>query len=72
MQYFFRILNYPTNTMILIIGSIHVVDSVLTKSAASNFLTKQDYDLIVLDVKHHKAQDAVGTEVGGEDILSVR
>ncbi len=28
----------------------YVVDSVLTKSAASNFLTKQDYDLIVLDV----------------------
>ena len=27
----------------------YVVDSVLTKSAASNFLTKQDYDLIVLD-----------------------
>ena len=28
----------------------YVVDSALTKSAASNFLTKQDYDLIVLDV----------------------
>ena len=28
----------------------YVVDSVLTKSAASNFLTKQDYDLIVLDI----------------------
>ena len=26
------------------------MDSALTKSAASNFLTKQDYDLIVLDV----------------------
>ena len=26
------------------------VDSALTKSAASTFLTKQDYDLIVLDV----------------------
>lgn len=28
----------------------YVVDSALTKSAASDFLTKQDYDLIVLDV----------------------
>lgn len=28
----------------------YAVDSALTKSAASNFLTKQDYDLIVLDV----------------------
>ena len=28
----------------------YVVDSALTKSAASNFLSKQDYDLIVLDV----------------------
>ena len=28
----------------------YVVDSALTKSTASNFLTKQDYDLIVLDV----------------------
>ena len=28
----------------------YVVDSALTKSAASSFLTKQDYDLIVLDV----------------------
>ena len=28
----------------------YAVDSSLTKSAASNFLTKQDYDLIVLDV----------------------
>ena len=28
----------------------YVVDSALTKSAASNFLIKQDYDLIVLDV----------------------
>ena len=28
----------------------YVVDSALTKSAASNFLTRQDYDLIVLDV----------------------
>ena len=28
----------------------YAVDSALTKSAASSFLTKQDYDLIVLDV----------------------
>lgn len=28
----------------------YVVDSALTKSAASDFLTRQDYDLIVLDV----------------------
>ena len=28
----------------------YVVDSALTKSAGSDFLTKQDYDLIVLDV----------------------
>ena len=28
----------------------YAVDSELTKSVASNFLTKQDYDLIVLDV----------------------
>ena len=28
----------------------YAVDSALTKSVASNFLTKQDYDLIVLDV----------------------
>lgn len=28
----------------------YTVDSALTKSAASNFLAKQDYDLIVLDV----------------------
>ena len=28
----------------------YTVDSVLTKSAASGFLTKQDYDLIVLDI----------------------
>lgn len=28
----------------------YAVDSALTKSAAGNFLTKQDYDLIVLDV----------------------
>ena len=28
----------------------YAVDSALTKSAASNFLTKRDYDLIVLDV----------------------
>ena len=28
----------------------YAVDSALTKSAASNFLTRQDYDLIVLDV----------------------
>ena len=28
----------------------YTVDSVLTKSAAGSFLTKQDYDLIVLDV----------------------
>ena len=28
----------------------YAVDSALTKSAASNFLSKQDYDLIVLDV----------------------
>ena len=28
----------------------YFVDSALTKSAASDFLTKQDYDLIVLDV----------------------
>ena len=28
----------------------YAVDSALTKLAASNFLTKQDYDLIVLDV----------------------
>ena len=28
----------------------YAVDSALTKSAAGSFLTKQDYDLIVLDV----------------------
>ena len=28
----------------------YTVDSALTKSVASSFLTKQDYDLIVLDV----------------------
>ena len=33
----------------------YVVDSALTKSAASDFLTKQDYDLIVLDVKIGRA-----------------
>ena len=31
-------------------GAVYVVDSALTKSAASDFLTRQDYDLIVLDV----------------------
>ena len=37
----------------------YAVDSALTKSAASNFLTKQDYDLIVLDVNLHSCGDAI-------------
>ena len=36
----------------------YAVDSALTKSAASNFLTKQDYDLIVLDVNLPKVSQS--------------
>ena len=62
----------------------YVVDSALTKSAASNFLTKQDYDLIVLDVKERRPDTAVifltandmesdmlkGYELGAEDYVT--
>lgn len=44
----------------------YVVDSALTKSAASNFLTKQDYDLIVLDVN---LPDGNGFDFCREDML---
>ena len=43
-----RLLN---NTLCYNLNTVgYTVDSALTKSVASSFLTKQDYDLIVLDV----------------------
>ena len=43
-----RLLNHTLCYNLEVAG--YVVDSAMTKSAASSFLTRQDYDLIVLDV----------------------